>query len=261
MIFSILMGLSLWTNAQASLDTIYANDKVTVALFFPHTICQGITGSENFVFTYNREKQQYFGLLQAQPGVDSNLLAITEDGQVYAYIIKYADSIPKLNYFISVSESIGREKPLVKHTKNVMDTIGGELEDKTTPYQSMSEQLLKISKKAISSRRKKGIVLKLLDLKYDKNKVYLVLEIKNRSEIDFEVDDLKVYVTSGHKKRKSSYQRLELPIRDQYKKPKRIRSGEHKRFVYVVPKFVLGDKEKLMIVLNELHGSRTVVLK
>tara|TARA_R110002051_G_scaffold127873_2_gene201498 strand:+ start:4791 stop:4952 length:162 start_codon:yes stop_codon:yes gene_type:complete len=53
------MGLSLWANAQASLDTIYANDKVTVALFFPHTICQGITGSENFVFTYNNEKQQH----------------------------------------------------------------------------------------------------------------------------------------------------------------------------------------------------------
>ena len=59
MIRSILMGLSLWANAQASLDTIYANDKVTVALFFPHTICQGITGSENFVFTYNNEKQQH----------------------------------------------------------------------------------------------------------------------------------------------------------------------------------------------------------
>ena len=50
------------------LDTIYANDTKNVALFFPEPIRQGITGSENFVFTYNRENEQYFGLLQAKPG-------------------------------------------------------------------------------------------------------------------------------------------------------------------------------------------------
>ncbi len=44
------------------LDTIYANDTKNVALFFPEPIRQGITGSDNFVFTYNREKEQYFGL-------------------------------------------------------------------------------------------------------------------------------------------------------------------------------------------------------
>lgn len=38
-----------------ALDTIYANDKKNVALFFPNQIRQGITGANHFVFTYNRE--------------------------------------------------------------------------------------------------------------------------------------------------------------------------------------------------------------
>ena len=65
-------------SAQAikTLDTIYANDQKNVALFFPEPIRQGITGSDNFVFTYNREKEQYFGLLQAKPGKESNLLVV-----------------------------------------------------------------------------------------------------------------------------------------------------------------------------------------
>ncbi|HAF76057.1 MAG TPA: conjugal transfer protein TraN, partial [Maribacter sp.] len=39
------------------IDTIYANDTKNVALFFPEPIRQGITGAENFIFTYNREKE------------------------------------------------------------------------------------------------------------------------------------------------------------------------------------------------------------
>ena len=62
------------------LDTIYANDTKNVALFFPEPIRQGITGSDNFVFTYNREKEQYFGLLQAKPGKESNLLVVNRNG-------------------------------------------------------------------------------------------------------------------------------------------------------------------------------------
>ena len=49
------------------LDTIFANESKIVALFFPAPIRQGITGAENFVFTYNREQEQHFGLLQASP--------------------------------------------------------------------------------------------------------------------------------------------------------------------------------------------------
>src|SRR5690606_5862133 len=85
--------------AQKPLDTIYANDKKNVALFFPESIVQGITGASHFVFSYNREKEQYFGLLQAQPGEESNLLVVTDGGAVYSYILKYADTLPELNYF------------------------------------------------------------------------------------------------------------------------------------------------------------------
>ena len=97
--------------AQQSLDTIYANDKKNVALFFPNPIRQGITGTSHFVFTYNREKEQYFGLLQSKPGTESNLLTITSDGKVYSYILKYSDKLPELNYFINENESIGSELP------------------------------------------------------------------------------------------------------------------------------------------------------
>ena len=81
------------TEQQSPLDTIYANDEKNVALFFPDPIRQGITGSDNFVFTYNREKQQYFGLLQAKPGKESNLLVINQNGSIFSYIVRYKEQL------------------------------------------------------------------------------------------------------------------------------------------------------------------------
>ncbi|NAY93084.1 hypothetical protein GTQ34_14275 [Muricauda sp. JGD-17] len=49
-----------------------------------------------------------------------------------------------------------------------------------------------------------------------------------------------------------------MKIYNQYQLPNEIKTGEIKRFVYVLPKFVLGDNEKLMIELKEEKGSRRV---
>ena len=69
-----------------------------------------IEGAESHL-TYYREKEQYFGLLQAQPGAASNLLTMTNDDQVYSYILKFFKELPKLNYFISSDEIIGNKRP------------------------------------------------------------------------------------------------------------------------------------------------------
>ena len=89
---------------QTALDTIYANDQKNVALFFPEPIRQGITGSDNFVFTYNREKQQYFGLLQAKPGKESNLLVINQNGSIFSYIVRYREQLSNLELFYTESQ-------------------------------------------------------------------------------------------------------------------------------------------------------------
>jgi len=58
----LFLFVNVLCTAQTSinLDTIYANDHMNVALFFSEPIKQGIAGSNNFVFTYNREKEGYY---------------------------------------------------------------------------------------------------------------------------------------------------------------------------------------------------------
>ncbi|MGS2763832.1 DUF4138 domain-containing protein [Sinomicrobium sp. M5D2P9] len=246
--------------AQQKLDTLYANDKKNVALFFPEAIRQAVTGATHFVFTYNREKEQYFGLLQAQPGVESNLLVVTEDGSVFSYILKYSERLPKLNYFIPQSERIGNEMPIKatpEPSKKVKDSTTLRLEY----FERFAEHLLKSKRKRLKTKNKKGIKLQLQGLVYNGQETYLIMELSNTSGISFDIDFLKVYRVSGNKKRKASFQQLEIEPIYTYKMPSRIRNSQSFRFVYALPKFVLGDKEKLQLKIQERKGSRKVVLK
>jgi hypothetical protein len=245
--------------AQQPLDTIYANEQKNVVLFFPNPIRQGITGTNHFVFTFNREKEQYFGLLQATPGVESNLLTITDDGVVYSYILKYKEELKKLNYFISEKESIGNEKPQEIIQKPVIKPIDDQ-ENNITNFQKFSEHLLNSKMEHIATKQKKGIKLRLQKIFYNASEVYLVFEIKNKSKINFDVDYMNIYIINGNKRRKASYQStLQRPVY-KYKFSKFITIGKSEQFVYVLPKFVLGDNEKLQIELQEMKGSRKVVL-
>ncbi|MEI6866385.1 DUF4138 domain-containing protein [Flavicella sp.] len=256
----ILLSCFLVSGQQPkTLDTIYANDKKNVALFFPNSIRQGITGADHFVFTYNREKEQYFGLLQAKPGAESNLLTITKAGQVYSYILKYADKLPKLNYFIPENESIGNEKPKKIKLKPIIEPIN-EYATRVTYFQKFSEYLLKSKQERIATKRKKGTRLRLQKMVYNTSEVYLVIEIQNSSGINFEVDYLNIYRTNGNKKRKASFQRLEQVVIYKHKMPSIIKDKRIQRFIYVLPKFVLGDNEKLQIELQELKGNRNIIL-
>ena len=190
------------------------------------------------------------------PGTESNLLTVTKSGQVYSYILKYKEKLSKLNYFISSKESIGNEQPIILKQKSFVKPIS-----RTSHFKKFSKYLLKSKYESIATKRKRGIKLQLQKMVYNASEVYMALEIKNNSEIDFEVDYLNVYRVNGNKKRKASFQRLVQKVVYQYQFPTEIKTEERKRFVYVLPKFVLGDNEKLMIELKELNGSRKVILK
>lgn len=258
-ILIMLIAFSSSVFSQKKLDTIYANDQKAVALFFPKPIRQGIVGKEHFVFNYNKEEAQYFGLLQATPGTESNLLTITNDGQVFSYILKYATKLPKLNYFIQQKESIGNEKRKVE-TLEIEKKVVNPYTSRITYFKKFSEYLLNSKPQRLATKWKKGMKLRLQKIIYNVSEVYLVIEIENKSGIDFEVDYLNIYRTNGNSKRKASFQKLQQDVVYKHKMPDSIKNKQHQQFVYVLPKFVLGDNEKLLIELKELKGSRSVIL-
>jgi len=250
-------------NAQTTivLDTIYANDTKNVALFFPEPIRQGITGAENFVFTYNREKEQYFGLLQAKPGKESNLLVVNSDGSVFSYIVRYRAQLSKLNYFIPVSSSIGNEKPKVK------DVIQVKTSEKRVNFQKYYYEkfcsFLLDRKQSIGriNNRNEGIVLSVENIVFDKEELYFVIKIDNKSTLDYDLNFLNLSVETRKKGKRKSLQRLCQEPLFRYNVPSKISESETVRFVYVLPKFSLSNDRRAILELNEKDGERNIELR
>jgi len=245
----------------APLDTIFANDQKNVALFFPNPIRQGITGADNFVFTYNREKEQYFGLLQAKPGNASNLLVINTNGSIFSYIVSYREQLEKLNYFVPQSESIGFEQP--KFTERSDSTnVANLFMDKTFYYERFCSYLLTRKQKIGSiHKRKNGIVLSLENIVFDKEELYFVIKIENKSSLDYDLNFLDISTQTRKQGKKKSLQRISQFPNFKYGVPTKVAENQIKRMVYVLPKFSLSNDKMVVLELNEKNGERNLKLK
>lgn len=250
-------------NAQTThlLDTIYANDTKNVALFFPEPIRQGITGSDNFVFTYNREKEQYFGLLQAKPGKESNLLVVNRNGSIFSYIVRYKKQLSKLNYFIPLSSSIGNEKPLV--IESIQNVTSEESIDNSTYYYQKFGSYLLDRKQHIGriKKRNEGIVLSVENIVFDKEELYFVIQIENNSALDYDLNFLDLSIETRQKGKRKSLQRLYQEPVYKHNLPTKIAESETVRFIYVLPKFSLSNDRRAILELNEKDGERNIELK
>ena len=242
------------------LDTIFANDSKNVALFFPAPIRQGITGAENFVFTYNREQEQHFGLLQARPGEESNLLIINGNGAVFSYIVRYKKQLSKLNYFIPGTQSIGNEKPVLKNTEP-KDSISEKAKNRDLYHKKFSEFLLDRNQKiGRIKKRANGIVLSVQNIVFDREEMYFVIEIENSSSLDYDLNFLKFYIETKKQGKRKSIQRLEQKPIYIHRLPVKIPENETRKMVFVLSKFSLAKDKRLVVALNERNGERNLKL-
>jgi len=257
----IIVSASMNAQTPNILDTIYANDTKNVALFFPEPIRQGITGSENYVFTYNREKEHYFGLLQAKPGKESNLLVININGSIFSYIVRYKAQLSKLNYFIPMTSSIGNEKP------NVEDSIQTETSEKsidnsTYYYQKFCSHLLdKRQYLGRYIRRNNGVILRVENIVFDQSALYFVIQIRNNSTLDYDLNFLNLSIETRQKGKRKSLQRLYQEPIFKYNMPSKIAENEMVRFIYVMPNFSLSNNRRVILDLNEKDGERNIEMK
>lgn len=257
-----LILVTAFTKAQEPIvpDTLYANERKNVALFFPEPIRQGITGSDHFIFTYNREYEQHLGLLQAKPGKESNLLVVTTDGSVFTYIVKYGEQLERLHYFIPLSSSIGNERQV---EKNVTENEPSESspKDKQRYYQKFCGDLLD-GKQGPGTllKQKGGIALGLENIVFDTDELYFVIRVSNTSGLDYDLNFLNLSIATRPKGKRKSVQRLVQEPLFRYRLPSRIAKGEMVRLVYVLPKFSLSNERRAVLELNERDGERNLKL-
>lgn len=236
-----------FVRSQQNLDTLYANERQVLSLFFESDIEKAITGADHFAFTFNRETGETLGLLQATPGPDSNLLVITEGGTVHNFVLTYRDS---LSIFSKVIGLVDESEELELRSKDSEVNSGA--------IQEICRQMFANEFPYITSKRKRGITLKITSGFYHDNYVYLGYELDNGTAIDYEIDAFTLRKVLGKQSVKSSFQESLLTPVYTYHLPGILPQFSATRFIVVYPKFTFGRSESLKVSLREKHGSRNL---
>lgn len=115
---------------------IYATTNKNTNIFFKSPIKSGIVGNNKFTFGYDKKNSSKIAILKAFPGNESNLLVVTENGNIYSFIIRYSKDITKLNYFINDSLAIGNENGSIIKSEKII--VSKKTEKKETELKNLS---------------------------------------------------------------------------------------------------------------------------
>lgn len=187
---------------------------------------------------------------------ESNLSVITEDGSYYTFNVKYADEPVKLSVemtdFLHDGEAtnrpnnalgiymqeLGQESPLL--VKLIMQSI----------YKNDRKEI-----KHIGSKRF-GIQYTLKGVYTHNGLLYFHLQLKNSSNVPFNVDYITFKIVDKQVAKRTSIQEQVIwPLRA-YNNLTLIGGSRTERMVFTLPKFTIPDDKMLVVELNEQSGGR-----
>ena len=188
------------------------------------------------------------------PG-ETNMSVITEDGSFYTFNVKYADEPLLLNVemcdFIHDGEAVNRPN---NAQEIYLQELGSE-----------SPMLVRLIMKSIHKQNKRevkhigcqrfGIQYLLKGIYTHNGLLYFHTEIKNRSNVPFDVDYITWKIVDKKvAKRTAVQEQVILPLRAQ--NATLVPEKKNERTVFTMAKFTIPDDKCLVVELNEKNGGR-----
>lgn len=187
---------------------------------------------------------------------ESNLAVITEDGAYYTFNVRYADEPRKLSVemtdFLHDGEAVNRPN-------NAMEIYMKELGQE-------SPLLVKLIMKSIYKNNKReikhigckrfGIQHLLKGIYSHNNLLYFHTELKNSSNVPFDVDYITFKIVDKKVAKRTAIQEQVIwPIRA-HNYMMVINGKKSERTVFTLPKFTIPDDKHLVVELYEKEGGR-----
>lgn len=228
----------------------------TTHLIFPSAIRYVDLGSNNLIAG---KAEQAENVLRVKASIENfetetNLTVICEDGNFYNFNVKYTEEPEKLN--IEINNFLLEQKDLNNNKQTVLfKELGNEspllvnLIMKTI-YKKNKTRLRHIGSKKL------GIQFLLKSIYSHNGLLYFNTELKNHSEVPFEVDFMTFRIVDKKMLKKTAIQEKQIqPVR-MYHPIAFIDGGEKEHSVFCLEKMTLPDDKKLVISMFEKNGGR-----
>lgn len=233
----------------------------TVHLVFPEEVSYVDVGSNDVLVD---QKKDMVKLAVKNEGFsETNLTVVTADNVWYTFLLDYEKDIKELTYFIKASQGKRVEGGFAKNGENMDPVVSSQ---KMAPMPKDSDYLSHC--RQVVSRTpsywdvgavNKKIFLAVNNIFIHNDKLYFVVSVGNASNINYDIDFLKMSVVDKRKLKKSS-------IQEDIKEPLFVYNGievlpgntKTHFMVFVFDKFTIPDDRKLVFELYEKKGGRNI---
>lgn len=203
---------------------------------------------------------------QSDSSRETNMTVITEDGGFYSFLIRYQQEPEILNINMAnnltadayTSRSLGINQSMVLSIASTSPSIDGKpnLSESDLLYQCERIESRKPFIRNIGASAMR--LTSLLTGIYVAEKVmYLQIELRNDSQIDYDPDFIKFYVRDKDVLKRMAAQEMELNPHTHFpNSPKLLRAKTEHRVVYALPLTTLTQDKVIDVELYEKNGGR-----
>ena len=187
---------------------------------------------------------------------ETNMSVITEDGSFYTFNVKYAAEPLLLN--VEMCDFI-HDGSTVNRPNNAQEIYLKELG-------SESPMLVRLIMKSIHKQNKRevkhigckrfGIQYLLKGIYSHNGLLYFHLQLKNSSNVPFEVDHLTFKIADKKVAKRTAIQEQVIRPLRAHNNVQVIRGKSSERMVFTLPKFTIPDDKHLVVELYEKEGGR-----
>ena len=230
----------------------------TVHVIFPSPIKYVDLGSTNLIAGKADGAENVIRVKAARKHFrnETNMSVITEDGNFYTFNVKYADEPVKLSVemadFLHDGEAVNRPN-------NALDIYLQELGcESPLLVKLIMQSIYKNDRREIKhiGCKRFGVQYLLKGIYVHNDLLYFHLQLKNSSNVPFNVDYLTFKITDKKvAKRTAIQEQVVWPVRA-YNNVQVIGGKRTERMVFTLPKFTLADDKQLVVELHEQQGGR-----
>jgi len=243
---------SLPDEAKVESYRIEVTYQKTTHLLFPSLIRYVDLGSD---FLIAGKAEDIGNVLRLKSSVrdfeeETNFSVITEDGKFYSFEVVYNSHPNTLSYDLL---NLQRMKEKENFTEVFFEDLGSG-----TVVQRFLENLYHYPKRIFKhiSTKSYGIQFSLRSLYVDEGKIYFVIEIKNSSPMDYEIDFIQFKVADKRNLKRTIVQdKLLKPIRA-YPQIDNVSHQSENRMIFLLDQVSLLDGKVLRIEMFEKNGNR-----
>lgn len=223
----------------------------TTNLIFPYSIKSVDRGSQDVLA---QKAKGVENILQVKAGrekfTETNLSVITSDGKLYSFILNYSYNPSLLNISFTKYTTLQETVPLLLSGNNEaqLQVTSERVANEKRMFHTIHDYQYKID------FRLNGIYIK-------GDVVFYQLQVKNDSNIDYDIDMLRFSIHDEKKSTRTASQEIEMQPLYVYGDTSVIKGQSKNVIVFALPKFTIPDKKYLFIQLIERNGGRHLQLR